>query len=404
MKITGVRILTLEGIENKNPGLFYDNKNVRRVAPTDIHIGYKKKKGHISVTHTPQPDGTFKITQNYLQIDTDEGITGYAGPISNPIAPHYILEYLSPVITGQDARDIEKLWDLMYRTCINGRKGENMQAISYVDIALWDILAKSLNLPLYRLLGGKVQDRIRAYANTAGYPQDSESIEKAIISLMEEGYTAVKWGICYGPAHGDEGMRETIEKVRIIRETAGPDMAIMLDAWSSWDVPYTIRIAERLQKYDIAWIEEPVMPDLVFSYAKLNALSPIPIAGGEHEYTRWGFKALMDAGACSIYQPDPAWSGGVSEVLKISALASAYDTRISIHNSIPPLSIHMSCSRPSCVIPVAEYLVLVGEASQYFFKKPCRPVDGYFTMPEEPGIGIDFDQNKIVKSYYWNDN
>ena len=401
MKITNVRIFTFTGIEQENPGVFYDNKNVFRVSPTDIHLGYKKKKGHISVTHTPQADGTFQIKHNYLQIDTDAGITGYAGPISNPLPPYYIHHYLTPILVGQDPRDIEKLWDLMYRTSINGRKGENMQAISYVDIALWDILCKSLGLPLYRLLGGKVQSRIPAYANTAGYPQDLESVAATIRTLMDEGYTAVKWGICYGPAQGDAGLRETVEKVRVIRETAGADFKIMLDAWSSWDVPYTLRIAEALAQYDITWIEEPVMPDLVQSYAKLNALCPIPIAGGEHEYTRWGFKALMDIDACDVYQPDPAWSGGISEVLKINALASAYDTRIAIHNSIPSISIHMSCAQPSSVIPIAEYLLLVGDASQYFLKNLCKPQDGYFYPPEEPGVGLDFDEAKIQNRTEW---
>lgn len=398
MKITDVRIRTLVGVE-ESPEMIYDNRKVVRVAPTDIHLGYQKKKGHISVTHVPQPDGTCRITHNFLLIETDDGITGTVGPISNPIPPMYILTYLKPILVGQDPWDAERLWDIMYRSCINGRKGENMQAISYVDCALWDIRAKACGLPLYKLLGGKVQQKVRAYTNTAGYPQDKESIVSAVKALTGQGYTAIKWGVSYGPAAGDEGMRKTVDTVRLLRETAGPDVMLMLDAWSSWDVPYTLRIAERLKEFDLAWIEEPVMADMADSYSYLNTRCPIPISGGEHEYTRWGFKSLLDKDACAIYQPDPAWSGGISEVNRILSLISSYDRRASIHNSLPALGAHMSCAHPSSVIPLAEYLMLVGEASQYFLKTPCRPENGYFTPPEVPGIGLDIDEDKVSESF-----
>lgn len=402
MKITDVKIRKLVGFDDK-PGMIYDNKKVIRVAPTDIHLGYQKKKGHISITQVPQSDGTYRITQSFLIIETDEGITGVAGPISNPMPPIYILTYLKPILLGQDPWNVERLWDIMYRTCVNGRKGENMQAISYVDCALWDIRAKACGVPLYKLLGGKVQSRIRAYANTAGYPQDPEGVVEAVRDLKGRGFTAIKWGVSYGPADGDEGMKKTVDTVRLLRETAGPDMMLMLDAWSSWDVGYTLRIAQRLKEYDLAWIEEPVMADLADSYAYLNDRCPIPISGGEHEYTRWGFKALLDRDACALYQPDPAWSGGVSEVQRILGLISAYDRRASIHNSLPGLGVHVSCAWPSSVVPIAEYLMLVGEASQYFLKTPCRPENGFFAPPEVPGIGLDIDESKVDEAVYLNE-
>lgn len=399
MKITDVKIRTLVGVM-ESPGMIYDNKNVIRVAPTDIHPGYRKKKGHISVTPVLREDGTYQIVQNFLLVETDSGIAGVVGPISNPVAPVYILTYLKPILLGQNPWQTERLWDIMYRSCINGRKGENMQAISYVDCALWDIKAKACGLPLYQMLGGKVQERIPAYANTAGYPQDPESIVAAVKDLTGRGFRAIKWGVSHGPAAGDEGMRKTVETVRLLRETAGSDVMLMLDAWSSWDVPYTLRIAQRLAQFDLAWLEEPVMADLAESYAFLNGRSPIPISGGEHEYTRWGFKALLDKDACALYQPDPAWSGGISEVSRIMTLISAYDRRASIHNSLPALGVHMSCVYPSSVVPIAEYLMLVGESSQYFLKAPCRPEDGWFTPLETPGIGLDIDEAKVFRSFY----
>lgn len=395
MKITDVKIRTVVGIDEKPGGMIYDNKKVIRVAPTDIHPEYKKKKGHISVTHVPQEDGTFKITHNFLVIETDENIEGVVGPISNPMPPVYIYTYLKPILVGQDPWDVDRLWDIMYRSCINGRKGENMQAISYVDCALWDIRCKAAKLPLYKMLGGKVQKKIRAYANTAGYPQDLESVETAGKDLTNKGFTAIKWGIAYGPAQGEGGIKKTVEIFRTLRETVGNDISIFLDAWSSWDVRYTLRIAERLKEINVCLIEEPVLADLQESYQYLNDRCCIPISGGEHEYTRWGFKSLLDKDACALYQPDPAWSGGISECRRIIDLISCYDRLASIHNSLPGVGIHVSCTYPTSVVPIAEYLMLVGEASQYFLKTPCRPVNGYFEPLEVPGIGMDIDESKV---------
>lgn len=396
MVITDVRVIRLEGCTTA-PGKIYDNRAVIRVAPTDIHPGFKKAKGHISVTHTPNGDGTYSIIHHFLQIETDEAVTGLAGPISNPGPMYYILTQLRPFLIGQDPWNMERLWDIMYRNTIDSRKGDPMQAISYVDIALWDIRSKCLGQPLYRLLGGATRQSIPAYANTVGFSQDPESVVSAVRELKAAGYTAIKWGIMYGPAAGEEGIRKTTEIFRVLRDTAGPDMTIMLDAWSSWDTAYTMRIAERLREFDIAWIEEPVLPDLVESYSDLNRRCPIPISGGEHEYTRWGFHAMLRRNACDIYQPDPAWSGGISEVLKIISLISAYDKQVSLHNSIPSLGAHLSCAYASNLIPWAEYLILVGEATQYFLKTPCRPVNGYFNLPSEPGVGLELDESKIIR-------
>jgi len=404
MKITDVQIRTIVGIDDHPGGMIYDNKKVQRVAPTDIHPEYHKKKGHISVTHVPQSDGTFKITHQFLIIETDANIEGVVGPISNPMPPLYIYTYLKPILLGQDPWDADRLWDIMYRSCINGRKGENMQAISYVDCALWDIRCKAAKLPLYKMLGGKVQKQIRAYANTAGYPQDLESVRAAGKDLMEKGFTAIKWGIAYGPAQGEEGMRKTVEIFRKLRETVGEDVSIMLDAWSSWDVRYTLRIAQRLKELNVCLIEEPVMPDLTDSYVYLNEHCCIPISGGEHEYTRWGYKSLLDKDACTLYQPDPAWSGGISECRRIIDLISAYDRLASIHNSLPGVGTHMSCIYPTSVVPIEEYLMLVGEASQYFLKYPVRPENGYFTPLEVPGIGMDIDEEKVDEAYILEDH
>ena len=249
--------------------------------------------------------------------------------------------------------------------------------------------------PLYGLLGGPVQRRIPAYANTAGYSHEPDKVRERVRDLKEAGYRATKWYAQYGPAHGDEGIRKTVDLVRTIRETAGSDMKIMLDIWNSWDVPYTLKLAECLKEYDVFWIEEPVIPDLIDSYVKLTTLSSVPITGGEHEYTRWGFKALLDRQAMHVYQPDPAWCGGISETMKICALASAYDVKVALHCSLTSVGVHMSCACSPALISLVEYLMIISEVSQFFLKNPVRAVDGYFTPPETTGTGLDLDEGKI---------
>lgn len=392
MKITNIKLRQLEGII-QHPGPLFEE---RVAGPANIHSRFRGPKGlTIDIIPTPLSNGRYRIMHTFVQIDTDEGVSGVAGPISDPAPPFYIDTQIKPLLIGEDPLVTEYLWDIMYRTAVAGRKGENMHALSYVDIALWDIKAKWLGQPLHRLLGGPVQDRICAYASTAGYSLEPAKVRERIKGLKEKGFTATKWFMRQGPADGPESIKKIVELVETLREASGPGMKLMIDAWNSWDVPYTLKVAELIRGYDVSWIEEPVMPDLIESYAKLTAMSPVPIAGGEHEYTRWGFKALMDMEAMNIYQPDPAWSGGVSETLKICALASAYDVKVALHNSLPPVAVHLSFAFNSALVSLIEYLVIVNEASQFFFKNPLYPVDGFFTPSDIPGAGMDLDESKI---------
>ena len=392
MKIVNIKIRQIESVIENTETLFEESLVV---SPTDIYRSFRRSKGRIGVVPYSIGNGLYRITHNFLQVDTDEGVSGVAGPISNLAPTFYLLTQLKPILLDQDPLATEYLWEIMYRTAVDGRKGENMHAISYADIALWDIKAKWLGQPLYRLLGGPVQRTIPAYANTAGYSHEADKVRERVRYLKEAGYKATKWYAQYGPAHGDKGIQKTVDLVRTIRETAGPDMKIMLDVWNSWDVPYTLKLAQRLKEYDIFWIEEPGMPDLVDSYAKLTSLSSVPIAGGEHEYTRWGFKTLLDRQAMHVYQPDPAWCGGISETMKICALVSAYDAKMALHCSLTSVGVHMSCACSPAFISLVEYLMIVSEVSQYFLKNPLRAVDGYFTPPETTGAGIDLDESKI---------
>ncbi|MBO0849031.1 MAG: hypothetical protein J2P20_06205, partial [Pseudonocardia sp.] len=193
------------------------------------------------------------------------------------------------------------------------------------------------------------------------------------------------------------GARTNVALVAALRETVGTDVDIMVDAWMSWDVPYTLLMAERLAEYGPHWIEEPVPPDKPGSYAEIARRMPngIEVAGGEHEYTRWGLHQLMAANSMHIYQPDTYWAGGISEMCKIAALASAYDVRLIPHGHSVPANAHFSFAQPATLTPLVEYLVKWNVINQWFLAHPVHPVAGEVLPPSDPGLGMDLDQDKI---------
>jgi L-rhamnonate dehydratase len=169
----------------------------------------------------------------------------------------------------------------------------------------------------------------------------------------------------------------------------------MLDAWMSWDVPYLAQIAPALAEIGPRWLEEPVLPDRIASYAEIRRRVPFPIAGGEHEYTRWGCKQLLDAGAVDVLQPDIYWGGGISELLKICALASTYDVQVVPHGHSTPATAHALFAQPAQLCPYIEYLVKWNAIHQLFFRQPLKPISGRVVPPDRPGMGMELDETKI---------
>ncbi len=391
MKITNIRLRQLEGTM-KYSGTLWEER-LRR--PTDIYPRFKAQGADAlgAGRAVPLGDGRYKVTSTFVQIETDEGVSG-TGPISVASVPFYIDTQLKPLLIGQDPMAIELLWDQMYRNAIHGRKGDNMMAISSIDIALWDIKGKALGQPVYKLLGGPVQDKIPAYASALGSSIEPEKAKERVKEFIQQGYRATKWFVREGPSDGPEGVRKNIELMKALREAAGEDMEIMIDCWSSWDVPYTLKMADLLAEYRPFWFEEPVLADLPQSYARLRAACPVTIAGAEHEYTRWGCKMLMDMKALDVYQVDTAWAGGISEVNKICTLASAYNVQVIPHGGSVP-NAQVSFAQNSAVTPMAEYLVIHQEIGQFFLKNPVKPVNGFITPPTAPGVGLDLDESKI---------
>jgi L-alanine-DL-glutamate epimerase-like enolase superfamily enzyme len=369
-------------------GLFWEERLIR---PVDVYSTYRAQGPDV----LPRAeDGTYRIETFFVEIEADEGVIGIGGPI--PREQAFIIDQdLRPHLIGADPLANELVWDTLYRASVHGRKGVTMMAISAVDCALWDLKGRYFDAPVYRLLGGPTRTEIPAYASALGYSIDPDRAAERAREFVRQGYTATKWFFRDGPADGPAGMVRNAQLVSALRGAVGPDVDIMLDCWMSWDVPYTVAMAERLEEYEPRWLEEPVLPDKIESYAAIRREVRVPIAGGEHEYTRWGLKMLMDAEAVDVLQPDIYWAGGITEMLKICALASTYDLPVIPHGHSTPASAHLIASQPPSLCPRLEYLVKWNEIHQFFLKSPLKPSGGVVRLPETPGIGMDLDEKRI---------
>jgi L-rhamnonate dehydratase len=336
----------------------------------------------------------YSVSDIFLVIDSDAGVSGAYGSVSEWEA-RIILGQFGDILVGENPHAVERIWDKMYRRAIHGRKGETMMAISKVDLALWDLKGKLLNAPVYVLLCGPTRDTVRTYASMLGYSIEPELVAERAKEIVELGYSATKWFFRHDPTEGQEGMSENLALIKTVREAVGPDVDIMFDAWSSWSVPYTQRMAEFAAEYRPWWFEEPVMADMIPEYAELRrTVSGVAIAGGEHEYTRWGIRALLDAGAVDILQPDPTWAGGLTEMTKICALASAYGVPVIPHHG-GLASTHLIASQALTTCPIQEWLIQHGRRGNVFLKNKISPRDGHIELPKAPGLGMELDEDAV---------
>jgi L-alanine-DL-glutamate epimerase-like enolase superfamily enzyme len=388
MKITHVRVFQVEGVL-EHEGKFWEGRVLR---PIDIYPEHRYEGFDELEVLSP---GKSRVVQNFVEIGTDAGITGLGGPM--PLEQAFVVEkVLKPLLIGHDPLAIERIWDRCYRALVHGRKGVQMMALSVVDCALWDLKGKWANVPVYMLLGGPFRTEIPAYASMLGYSLDPELVQERAQWAAKQGYRAMKWFFRDGPTDGVEGIQRNLRLARNLREAVGPDVDIMLDCWMSWSVPYTLQMAERLVEYHPRWLEEPVLPDKIAQYAEIRAHTAVPISGGEHEYTRWGFKQLLDARAVDVLQPDIHWAGGISETMKIIALASAYDIPVIPHGNSAG-TIHVIASWPETTCPLLEYLLKWNEITPFFYKNKHVPVNGKVALPTIPGLGVELDPDKTSK-------
>ncbi len=392
MKITDVRLHQVAGTLPYE-GVFWEE---RLIQPIDVYPEYRARQRK----EMRSTDGAgLPVSAVFIEIETDDGVTGIGGPTSIDVA-FIAFRQFRDLLIGEDPIATERLWDIMYRSAVHGRKGEAMFAISVLDCALWDLRGKWANAPVYQLLGGPIRKEIPAYASALGFSIEPEKAFDQAKKFADEGYRATKWFVRNGPADGHDGIRKNVELVRTLREAVGPDVEIMIDAWMSWDVPYTVRMSELLLEYRPYWIEEPVMPDKIDQYAEIRERSLVRTAGGEHEYTRWGIKQLLDVRAVDFVQADTYWAGGISELQKIITLGSVYDIPVIPHGHSTPANAHLSAASPILNVPWIEYLVKWNDVHQHFLKNPIKPVNGVITVSDRPGLDMELDPAKFETEKY----
>ena len=333
------------------------------------------------------------------RIETAEGIHGW-GEGTTPLNVQPVVAQIrsfQKLLVGQSAWDIEKLWRRMYILEENTLGGALFAGISAIDIALWDILGKKLNVPVYKLLGGKIHDRLRIYTSYrwGEIPRTAEAYRKRTQELIEQGATAGKYDP-FGPYPGPDRqlstaiLNEVREMIRGIRE-GGPSFDICVEAHGKWNIASAGRIIKMLEPFDPFFLEEPVPPEDVDAMAALQRSTNIPIATGEGLQTHWNFRELMNKQAARIIQPDVARTGGITSMKKIAAMADANYVTVAPHNPNGPIcsaaSMHVAASIPNFVI-MEEGSKATPEYKD-IFADGWKATLAHWEIPESPGLGVN---------------
>lgn len=334
---------------------------------------------------------TSSTTRARVEIFTDDGVVGMAPCPASESARATILGSIKNKLVGEDPMRSEYLWDKMYmgRTRKPVAKGDYITAMSGIDNAIWDVKGKALALPVWKLAGG-CREKVRAYA-AGGYYEEGKGLKELAAELAGyagEGFTAVKMKVGWPGV----SLREDSERVRVARDAIGPDVELMVDANNAWDANTAIRFGRMIEKYNPFWYEEPVRADDFRGAAKVAAALDVPVASGENEFTRWGFRDLIDGGAAEVIQADPNICGGISEWLKIAGMAGAQHL---------PMSPHGNASIGSCCVAAVDNGLIAENYPTSFKSVLMAPVDfrkdGYIYMPETPGLGIEWNEDIVSK-------
>jgi D-arabinonate dehydratase len=332
-------------------------------------------------------------------VETDEGLQGLGFTVGGRYAGeghliHTAIQHnLKHLIVSESPFAVERLWERMFQTTVlMGRRGAVLRAISALDIALWDIIAKAAGQPLYHLLGGYC-DEVPAYAS-GGYYREGKGLDGLAAEMeryMDMGFTSVKMKI------GRLDPRQDAERVRVARETVGPDVQLAVDANNAWsDAPTAIRAARMLEEYDIWWLEEPVFPDNVPASAEVAAALDVPVATGEIEATRWGFRELLERRAADILQPDATVAGGITEWMKIAHMAAGWDVPIAPH-WMANIHVHLLAAVPNGI--TVEFFVLEEDVFNFerMVREPLQPVEGKILVPQRPGHGVELEDEALTR-------
>lgn len=357
-------------------------------------------------------DGAFAYSQAWyvrrsamlVEITTESGIVGWGEAFGPARITAAVVRHLRPLLLGRDAIAVDALWQDLYNALRDhGQRGVVLEAISAIDIALWDIRGHHFQAPIHELLGGPLRTEVAAYATGLYRRRDDDHaryLREEAAGYVERGFRAVKLKTGFGVDHD-------IRMTRAVRDAIGPDVRLMVDANHAWDVADTIRYGRAVADLDIAWIEEPVVPEDIDGYASVRRALPIPIAGGEASFSRFGFRDLLVQRAVDILQPDVAAAGGISECRKIFDMASAFGVRCNPHVWGTGVTIAASLQLLAIVPhvppglypvePMLEFDCTEHPIRQAVLTAPLEPRDGRIGIPTGPGLGISIDRGALER-------
>jgi galactonate dehydratase len=346
----------------------------------------------------------------WVPVHTDAGLVGLGETYPAAAAAEAaVRESLAPVLLGQDARDIERLWaDMFLAIGYHGWAGAELRALSAIDLALWDLAGKAAEQPVYRLLGGRTHERLRTYNTCYDHAFDFRTDAGALVrDLLASGIRAMKiWPFDEiarrnrGQSISRSEIDAALEPLRAIRDSVGDAMDVAIELHGYWNLPSAIAIARALEPFAPMWLEEAMPQDNLEVYARLKAETRIPLVLSERLMTRWQFREVLDRGLAQFINPDPCWCGGLTEARKIAALAEMHYVPIAPHNCGGPL-LHAACLHLAASTP---NLFIVESVRRHYLHDyrglvtathPAR--DGWLYPPETPGLGVELAPDLLTR-------
>lgn len=385
-RITGVRVSTLDP---KAAGGTYFKPGAAKHWLVDSLIA-NPMSGHPEYRDRRSSWGIGVLGSLVVEIETEGGVTGVATGSGGVPAGWLIRHHFSRFLIGEDARNINRIWDQLYRSSLPyGRKGLPVMAISAIDLALWDLVGKLRQEPVYNLIGGLSRDEITLYCTS---PEAG--------AVKEMGFWGAKVPLPHGPFDGEEGLRANLDFLAAHRAAVGPDYPLMVDCYMALTANYAIRLAEAAKPLNIHWWEEVLSPDDTDGYRQIRAAHPtLTWTTAEHEYTRYGFRQLIAERLVDILQPDVMWVGGLTETLRIAAHAAAYDIPVIPHGS-GPYSYHFIASQTGPAF--CEYVAASPDGrsvqpvfGDLFMGEPL-PANGRLKVPDAPGFGMTLRDRSML--------
>lgn len=391
--ILDVRAYTVDG--EGNGGDYHNQNEGHWIVDTDIanpmsaYDQYKKSRTSWGIN---------VLGSIFVEIEYADGTVGVSTGFGGIPACYMIEEHFKRFLIGTNPRNINTIWEQMFRASMfYGRKGVTMAAISVVDLALWDLLGKLHQEPVFNLIGGKTQEEIPFYCTG---PEPT--------AVKDMGFFGSKVPLPFGPAEGHVGLKNNVEFLTAHRESVGPDYPLMVDCYMALNVPYAIELATACEHLNINWWEEVLHPDDFDGFKLLKQAHPSKKwTTGEHEYSRYGFRKLIEGRCVDILQPDVMWLGGLTELLRVSAMASAYDIPVVPHGS-GPYSSHFVVSQPNS--PFCEYIANSPDGKSILpvfgglFSDEQLPVNGKLNVNESVGFGLSLSESASLKRYASNNN